>query len=328
MESLNPAEEPADLAALLPATRAYFAAAMPDMPQVGEARLRLWTGQGHRAEGFTRGVFEDRAEPALALLHLNLERDENLDLADAFLAAPPELLHGEAGRFALRAGLHLAAEHGRTRLTIGSPSTADVSGLAAALGGRKVNTTTRSVLDLAAVDRARYAARAEASAKNEGYRLVRWVDHCPEEFAESFCTAMDAMQDAPMEDLDYTHPKTDLDRLRGEEAHTVRYGVRRWVLAAVDAAGTVAGHHIIVTMPDEPETVDIWDTAVVREHRGRGLGLRIKAAATLWLLDELPKARVVQTFNNHGNTHMLAVNRALGYRKAEDWYGFEFATGA
>lgn len=328
MKSLNPAEEPADLAAVLPAFRAFFAAAMPGMPQVGGARLRLWTGQGYRAENLVWGVFEDRAEPALAMLHLSLDQDENLDLAEAILTAPPDLLDGEVGRFALREGLRLAAEHGRTRLTLGSPTTADVSGLAAALGGRKVNTTTRSTLELGGVDRARYAAWAEASAKNEGYRLVRWMDHCPGEFAESFCTAMDAMQDAPLEDLDYTHPKADLDRLRGDEASTARYGVRRWVLAAVDAAGTVAGHHIIVTMPDEPETVDIWDTAVVREHRGHGLGLRIKAAAALWLIDEVPKARVVHTFNNHGNTHMLAVNRALGYRKAEDWYGFEFPTGA
>lgn len=329
MKSLNPAEEPADLAAVLPALRRYFGDAVPHMPPIGETRARFWTSQGYQTRGLTYGVFADDAaedDPALALVNLEMDLDHNLDLVEAFVAAPRELLHGEAGRFALREALRISAEHGRSRLSVDGPTTVDLTGPVTGLGGKKVNTTTRSVLDLTEVDRARYAAWAEGSAENADYRLVRWVDHCPQELAESFSRATTAMDDAPLEDMAYEHAKPSVDRLRGHEEHSARWGVRRRVMAAVDPAGEVAGFNIFVTMPDEPETVDIWDTAVIRAHRGHGLGLRVKAAATLWMLEELPRARWVPTYNNHGNTHMLAVNRALGYRKSEDWYGFELAT--
>lgn len=329
MKSLNPAEEPADLAVAFPAFRDYFRAATPGMPEVGETRVRAWASGGYESRCLAFGVFDDVGDgPALAIVTLHMDLKHNRDLANVFVATTPERLNGDVGRFAMGEALRVAAENGRTRVSADGPTTADLTGLAAALGGRKVNTAIRSVLDLSEVDTARYAAWAEGSAKNAGYRLVRWTDRCPDELADSFCTAMDAMQDAPLEDFAYEHPKGTVERLRGQEEHSVRRGAQRRVLAAVDAAGEVVGFNIFVTYPDEPDTVDIWDTAVVRKHRGHGLGLRIKAAATLWTLEELPKARFVHTFNNHGNTHMLNVNRALGYRKGEEWYGFEFATGA
>jgi GNAT superfamily N-acetyltransferase len=115
-----------------------------------------------------------------------------------------------------------------------------------------------------------------------------------------------------------------VERLRGSEEQSIRYGLRRYVQAAVDAEDRVVGFHMVATHPDEPETADVWDTGALREHRGHGLGLRLKAAATLWLLEESPGLRSVQTFNNHGNEHMVAVNRTMGYRRAEEWYAYQF----
>jgi RimJ/RimL family protein N-acetyltransferase len=70
---------------------------------------------------------------------------------------------------------------------------------------------------------------------------------------------------------------------------------------------------------DLPELAEIWDTGVARDHRGRGLGLRIKAAATLWLLREHARARQLCTFTSVDNERMIAVNRRLGYRPSSTW---------
>ncbi|HEX4788529.1 MAG TPA: GNAT family N-acetyltransferase [Actinospica sp.] len=329
IERLNPVGEPADLTAITPVTREFFAEVYPGFPPPGENRMRFWASDGYHTRNPTYAVYPDEPDSApLALLGLGLQDDGNLDLVNAFLVLPVARRDDGTGAFLLREALRLAAEHGRSRLVIDAASTTDPTPFFTAAGGRHVFTGTRSVLDLTEVDPGKYEAWAAGSAKNAGYRFVRWVDRCPDELAESYCTAMDAMRDAPLEDMKFEHPKADLERLRGREEHSAGYGIRRHVLAAVDAEGNVAGFNIFAATPDEPQSIDIWDTAVIGEHRGHGLGLRIKAAATLWMREEYPQARWVETFNNHGNEHMLNVNLTMGYRKYENWLAFEFATGA
>jgi hypothetical protein len=328
IQRLDPSGRPADLAAALPLFREYLAGAMPGFPLAGPTRLRFSSVDGYRQRTRAYGVFADEASGPSALLFMYYGDDSNLDMANAFLVLPAAQRDTELGEFLVREALRLAAAEGRSRVVTDDSSARDSEPFFTRLGGRKVLTSTRSVLDLSTVDGAQYEAWAAGSAKNADYRLVRWVDHCPDELAEAFCEATEAMRDAPLEDLAYEHAKPTLERLRANEEQTVAFGIRRRVQAAVAPDGGVAGFSMFVTAPDEPEAVDIWDTAVVGGHRGHGLGLRIKAAAGLWMLQDLPSARWVHTFNNHDNTHMLAVNRALGYRKSEDWPCFEFATGA
>lgn len=56
------------------------------------------------------------------------------------------------------------------------------------------------------------------------------------------------------------------------------------------------------------------DTLALPEHRGRGLGMLVKAHNLVRLREELPDVRDVLTFNAEENRHMLAVNVALGFR--------------
>lgn len=56
------------------------------------------------------------------------------------------------------------------------------------------------------------------------------------------------------------------------------------------------------------------DTAVLPEHRRRGLARWIKAEQTLRLQERLPYVRTVTTTVNQQNLPMVAVNRAVGYR--------------
>lgn len=326
IRQINPAENPADLAATLPVFQAVFARFSPGFPIPGEARLRFWSSDGYRHTSTGFGAFEDEhADTASGVLLYERETHENLDLASAFIWVDPAARRRGIGSALFRESTSLAQREGRTRLATNGSSADDATGVVAKWGGRKVETATRSVLELASTDRAELGAWAAPSAKNSEYELVEWTDHCPDELAGSLCAAMVAMEDAPLEDYAYEHPKHDLQRLRALEEHSVRFGVRRHVWAAVDAGGQIAGFNMYTRYPDEPEVVDIWDTGVVREHRGHGLGLRVKSAATLQMLDIYPEARYVHTFNNHGNEFMLGVNRAIGYKAAENWNTFEFA---
>lgn len=63
-----------------------------------------------------------------------------------------------------------------------------------------------------------------------------------------------------------------------------------------------------------PELAIQEDTLVLREHRGHGLGLRLRQATTAALLAERPRVRTIRTWNAVSNTPMLDVNRLLGYR--------------
>lgn len=326
IKTLDPVDEPADLAALLPVFRTYYAEVAPSFPAFGPSRLRFWASAAPSVRAKVYGAFADEASrEALGAVFTASDLDANLDLVNNSLIVPLAGHTSGVAELLLDQVRRLAVSEGRDRVLLETPSSADASAPLTSFGGRKVHTSTRSVVDLAGIDRAQYAGWAAPSEKNSDYRLVRWVDHCPDEFAESYCEAQRAMEDAPLEDLAFEHNKPGIERLRAQEKHSCDFGLRRMVQAAVDAHGRVVGLHMLVAYPGEPETVDVWDTCVVREHRGHGLGLRIKAAAALWALEQLPDARWVQTFNNHENDHMLAVNRTLGYRPAEDWYVFEFS---
>jgi GNAT superfamily N-acetyltransferase len=321
-------DSPRQLAALLPAFQRAALEYMPGFSGFGEARLRLWSADGYRQPQTLLAAFPDeQADEAVGLGFFSYELDENPDLAEAEFAITWAGRALGADDALFEECLRLAAGVGRKRLAVGSPEATEPAAFAQRHGGKYTDTAIQSTLELDTVDRAQYAAWAEPSAKNAEYTMVRWADRCPDEIAESYCTAMDAMADQPIGEMQYEFAKNDVDRLRFDEGRAVSLGIRRYVQAALGPQGDVAGFNMIATYPDEPEVADIWDTGVVRAHRGHGLGLRVKAAASLWLQEERPSTRRVRTFNNNENQWMLAVNRTMGYRPQGEWHGYEFPVG-
>lgn len=72
----------------------------------------------------------------------------------------------------------------------------------------------------------------------------------------------------------------------------------------------------VVQMPDFEgiEFAFQQDTLVAAEHRGHGLGLRVKLANLDALAARNPALRRIHTQNAQENGPMLAINDALGYR--------------
>lgn len=317
-------EDPRDFAALMPVSREVMCEQNPGFPTPGESRLRLWTtSTPHRLVAVLAAFAAPDAPYADGIAILDWEVEANEDLVSIALWVAPGARRRGIGTALLAAARRFTADLGRSRLAGNASSAAPATEFAAKFGAKAVESVQRSVLDLTAVSRDRMVELAEPSAKNAQYTLVRWVDRCPDEYVDSFCTADDAMNDAPKDDFEQGHAALTHERLRGREDQIIKAGLHRMVLAAVDPQGTVAGFTMIVGAADEPEALDIWDTGVTRAHRGHGLGLRLKAAQTAWMLEDRPSARIVHTFNNAGNEHMLAVNRALGYEAREVWTWFQ-----
>ncbi|MER5929884.1 GNAT family N-acetyltransferase [Streptomyces sp. NPDC002054] len=170
------------------------------------------------------------------------------------------------------------------------------------------------ILDLDQVDENRILKVGDSDAEHLGYRLTGWTGTVPDELADAFATAKNAMNDMPVGDLDYGSVDWDADRVRAMAQVVADRGDTLLTIAAVHEDGTMAGYTEIVLPQGASSRAQQYDTAVVPAHRGHGLGLWIKAAMVRRLRAEHPSVVEVETDNAEDNVHMLAVNRELGFR--------------
>ena len=323
IKQLDPAEDANDLAAAYPAFRAASLEAEPGFPAPGSARLRTRAvGRDGQFGQTLAATAPDGAVLGIGLYGGELER--NLDLAWINLFVPEAARQQGADLALMARARELAVADGRSRISVQLSAAIRPEAFAAQLGGRDLGIVLAAILDLGLIDHDQYAAWAAPSGPNAGYELVRWSDRCPDTLAQSYCAAQDAMHDQPASEFAYEFTRTEVEQMRADEAHLTRYGAEHHVLAALDGAGHVVAFTGFVRYPDEPEAVDIWSTGVARDHRGHGLGLRLKAAAGLWMRELDPAARWVWTANHDGNAPMLRINQALGYQPAQRWYSYEF----
>ena len=78
----------------------------------------------------------------------------------------------------------------------------------------------------------------------------------------------------------------------------------------------------IAREPGGPVIAHQEDTSVLRAHRGRRLGLRMKLDMLRWIADERPEVATIDTWNATTNHHMITVNERLGARVVEHHVGF------
>jgi GNAT superfamily N-acetyltransferase len=154
---------------------------------------------------------------------------------------------------------------------------------------------------------------AAAGPANGDYRLVRWRGAVPDEYADALAKAKHAMADL----AEYEGLPWNASRVREMARMVEKRGDDLYTVAAVQGT-TVAGFTEVVVPADAPERAAQYDTAVVPEHRGRRLGIWVKAAMLQWLAQERPEVREIETDNVGDNSHMIAVNEELGYRRQRE----------
>lgn len=156
----------------------------------------------------------------------------------------------------------------------------------------------------------------------EGYRLVGWRAAPPPQWREEYARLRALLnQEAPSGEVRLENEYWDPDRLVHEVDQWRRQRRTAQTVVAVAPDGALAGHTQLL-FPHGSAEVYQWDTLVLPEHRGHGLGLALKQQAMLEAADLLAGRRRVVTWNDAQNAHMIAVNEALGYRAtawADQW---------
>ena len=157
-------------------------------------------------------------------------------------------------------------------------------------------------------------AALESGAAPDRYEVTAWRGPWPDEYLADRCELGRRMStDAPVGDWELSEEHWDEARVRCEEAATAAMG-RELLTAAArdrDADRLVAFTALAVARRGARRALQ-QDTLVLAEHRGHGLGMRVKLANLALLAEASPGTRSVTTFNAANNHYMGDVNDALG----------------
>ncbi|HEX5533768.1 MAG TPA: GNAT family N-acetyltransferase [Actinomycetales bacterium] len=250
---------------------------------------------------------------------------DNTDLAFFEMAVPPTARRRGHGTALLRAVRDLATAHGRTLLQTDLDRSFDQpaqqwpgSVFAAARGFRLGLEDVRRDLQLPTDPEYLAELERRALAHADGYGIATRFGRTPAEDRSRMATLMARMStDAPLGDLAYEPEAWDADRVAEQEEHLAALGNQWWTAVAVAPDGTWAGYTQLHWSAHTPERLEQEDTLVLREHRGRRLGLLLKLATLRRAEQQWPGAKFVTTWNAASNAPMIAVNEALGFRAVE-----------
>ncbi|GAA1432085.1 GNAT family N-acetyltransferase [Microlunatus lacustris] len=313
--------QPDDPEAVAAAVEILEASRRVDDPTAPEKVLELyqaWLRYGwdlHPDEQYLYAPAEG-ADP-VGVLAIELPHRDNRHLVWAEITVHPDERRRGHGSAMLAEVLRRTREAERTTVWMGCPSD-DAAPASFLTGGgfRYASHDARRRQRLADVDPAEIARlRAEAEAAASDYDLERLTPPLPEALLAEIAVVAESINDAPMGDLTWEREVFDADLVRDIEAAREGRGDRLYrVLARHRETGVLGGHTMMMTDRYRPTWAFQGDTAVAREHRGHRLGMLLKIDMMAWLAEVEPQVEVVETWNQADNTHMIAVNEALGYR--------------
>jgi GNAT superfamily N-acetyltransferase len=241
---------------------------------------------------------------------------ENLHLAEVDVNVLPEARRRGIGRALLADLVERGRALGRTTYLgeAHQPTVDDVSpgsAFALALGFGVAHREEHLVLTLPPDETSLPAGRPE------GYDVVTWTSHCPDELVTEYAVLLTQMRrDAPSGDVDAVPTVVDVERVRTQE-HRNATAYDQVVAAARRKADGRLGGYTLVYLAHDTDQVLQDDTFVLSDHRGQGLGVAMKAAMLRLLARDRPERRTVHTWNALDNEPMQAVNARLGFRPVE-----------
>ncbi|PSK99124.1 acetyltransferase (GNAT) family protein [Haloactinopolyspora alba] len=269
---------------------------------------------------------EDDAGDVVGTAAMELPLKDNLSMAQIVVAVPAPARRQGIGTAVLEAAEREAAQRSRTRLM------ADIdvpSGLQGSSGTRfaERHGYTRRIVEILRAQRPPFdpdhldELERNALPHAAGYRVVTWQGAVPDEYVAEFARLNERMStDAPTGELDYEKEAWDERRIRVREERITRMRRGVWAAVAVAPDGTLAGQTELQLSHDDDSAAYQEETIVDPRHRGHRLGLLLKIANLRELLRLRPGVQKIWTWNADTNSHMVAVNEALGYTVA-GWMG-------
>lgn len=159
---------------------------------------------------------------------------------------------------------------------------------------------------------------AEAAPHHTAYELRSWVGKVPRELEVGWAQLVsDLMVEAPVGDMERERESADVEELRRRQAMIEAQGRTLYNTVALDADGWPVAYSNLATSIHDPSNAFQWGTLVRGEHRGHRLGLAVKVANQRLFQSHPQTATRLRTWNAEVNTHMIAVNEALGFRPVE-----------
>lgn len=284
----------------------------PDLPASSRADLaarlaRPWPGC---RSACWLSYDDDRA---VGLAWVRLLGSANAAIADLTLVVRPEDRRHGAGRGLLREAVRLAYSTGRTTMTGAAADDGPGAGFAVAVGALPALSDVHAVLDV------QTAAAVDVEELGD-YELLRLRGATPPELLDCVGAVHEGMADAPVGDAAWAHQPYDGARVAAVDATLDARGLSQLrVLARHRPTGEVVGITYVIVSADSPHRSEQGDTTVLPAHRGRRLGLAMKADMLRWLTADYPEVRELNTWVAADNAPMRAVNAKLGYRVAGHW---------
>lgn len=262
---------------------------------------------------------------------LGLPLRENLDVAEVEIAVPPAHRRRGIGTALWDWATVRAADEGRTIfqtevcVPVGStPQTWPGSCFATKLGFTSENVEDHLVVPLPYDEQLLGQLRRNSPAL-DGYRLVSWAGRCPDDRLQDFADLHTVMaQDLPTGGLTNEAAVWEVERLRGNEERTDHHYLAL-VTMAQTLDGQPAGYTRIYVPRSDPDNVYQDDTLVLRDHRGQGLGTRLKLANLQQSAEHHGDRRWLHTWTASSNGPMQKVNAAFGFRVVEQQHECELS---
>lgn len=265
------------------------------------------------------GAIDGREMVGAGLLTRTLK--ENLHTAMAFAYVRPDRTREGIGSALVRELEVVAAGDGRTTIQseayLPPSGTAPAEAFAAALGYGVAS--REAIKELALTDfLARREALAAEAAAADGYRITTFDTICPDEHLDSFGRLLGMlMSEVPLGELDLDTSEWTPERIRAAEQRQVAIGRHVHTAMAITPEGEVAGVSDVRIDDTDQAYGQVGITLVDPAHRGHRLGLALKLATHDLAVWTYPDLVSLDTSNAEVNTHMNAVNEALGYRTIE-----------
>lgn len=151
----------------------------------------------------------------------------------------------------------------------------------------------------------------------EDYEVITWEGAAPDDLTHDLAVLKQRMStDVPSGERVVHETQWDAERVRRTDSEIlVSNRLHRAVVRHKPSGVVVALNELVRDRSNPVAFVDQWDTIVLPEHRGRRLGMLVKAVNLLALRRADPGATAVVTWNAEENRHMLAVNEALGFHE-------------
>lgn len=324
---------PADVDGVLKTIELSMDEDVPDFPD--DSKANFIVSLTRRYKSFKKHHLVARLDGEIvgyANLHVPLL--ENRHLIEIELDVRPKFRRRGVGSALLAATERYAGDEDRTTLMVYIPDSIEGrpklpqtgQGFAAKHGFEKKSQEIRRAADLTKVDDAALdELLAKSWTKAEGYELVQWSGHAPDDVVEGLAYLDSRLvTDAPMGDLSYEAPKTDVARIREREREGLLAGqLRVATVLRHKESGAVAGWTDIIANAGDESNAWQGITIVDPDHRGHRLGTILKIENHRLLLRHRPMMKTVTTWNAEVNDFMININEAVGYRACERWLALE-----